>query len=107
MATEASRADGLPKKLALLVGFAWLLLGSFALLALGLGLWVAFDNVANGLGAELLQKQGLDVYRLDDFNWISALILLAAVVVVFIVGGLVRLRGWMAFRTLRDRYEEK
>jgi hypothetical protein len=35
------------------------------------------------------------------------LILLAAVVVVFIVGGLARLRGWMAFRTLRDRYEKK
>ena len=107
MATEVSRAGRLPKKQALLVGFAWLLFGSFALLALGLGLWVTFDNVANGLGAELLQKQGLDVYRLDDFNWISALILLAAVVVVFIVGGLARLRGWMAFRTLRDRYEKK
>jgi hypothetical protein len=106
MATEEPQSDRRSKKQGLLVWVAWLLLGMLALLVLGAGLWAAFDKVASGLGTDLLQKQGLDVYRLDDFNWISALILLVAVVVVFAVGGWVRVRSWMQLRNFIKRNEK-
>ncbi|HJW04800.1 MAG TPA: hypothetical protein VJ548_16090, partial [Azospira sp.] len=87
------------RKMPWLISFGFFAAGLASLAGLGFMVSRAFEMVLSGRGLETYRTFGL-----VEFNWLSFLILLAAIILAIVIAMFLRLREYLLWRSLEKKY---